>query len=59
MRQKITNKLISIGVPASFKGFTYICDAMEIYAQDESYLQGKTCKMYKKIAEKHKITYQC
>lgn len=53
MRKKTIDALIELGVPANMKGFHYICDAMEIYAADETYLTAKTCRLYQEIAEKH------
>lgn len=56
MRKKIENALIELGVPANFRGFAYICDAMEIYAEDESYVTSKKIVLYDKIAKKHDTT---
>lgn len=50
MKQHTVNILLSIGVPASVKGFTYICDAMELFDTDSYYINGKICALYHKIA---------
>lgn len=56
MRKKAVNALIEMGVQANLSGFGYICDAMEIYAQDESYITSKKMALYKRIAEIHNST---
>lgn len=53
MRKRTVDALIEMGVPANLSGFHYICDAMELYAQDESYILSGTTVLYKKIAEMH------
>ena len=58
MRKKIENALIELGVPANLRGFAYICDAMEIYAEDESYVTSKKIVLYDKIAKKTRYNSQ-
>lgn len=53
MRKRTADALIEMGVPANISGFHYICDAMEIYARDESFLLSGTTDLYKMIAEMH------
>lgn len=57
MRKRTVDALIEMGVPANISGFHYICDAMELYAQDESYILSGTTALYKKIAEMHDTTW--
>ena len=44
------------GVPASIKGFTYICDAIELFDTDPYYPDGKICSLYFEIARLHETT---
>lgn len=53
MRKKTIDVLIELGVPANLLGFQYICDAMEIYAKDESHVVSKQMTLYQKIADMH------
>ena len=57
MRKKTVDALIEMGVPANLSGFYYICDEIEFYAQDESYILSGTTALYKKIAELHDTTW--
>ena len=41
MKQNTVNILLELGVPAGIKGFTYICDAMELFDTDPYYADGK------------------
>lgn len=41
MRDKTIDVLLQMGVPASIKGFTYICDAIELFDTDPYYPDGK------------------
>lgn len=52
----IVNILLSVGVPAGTKGFTYICDAMELFDSDPYYADGKICVLYHEVAKKHNTT---
>lgn len=58
MRKKVAKELIKMGIPMNLKGFHYICDAMEMYEQDNEYITSNTCILYQKIAEKNGTTYQ-
>lgn len=57
MRKKTIDALIEMGVPANIRGFDYICDAMEIYFEDESYVTSKRRELYDRIADKHGTTW--
>ena len=48
MRDKTIDVLLQMGVPASIKGFTYICDAIDP--------DGKICSLYFEIARLHETT---
>ena len=50
MKQNTVNILLELGVPAGIKGFTYICDAMELFDTDPYYADGKICALYHEIA---------
>lgn len=52
MEERTIAALIEMGIPANLKGFDYICDAMRIYAQDESYVTSKRIALYERIAKK-------
>ena len=56
MRDDIVNVLLSIGIPARVKGFTYIYDAMELFDTDPYYSDGKICALYADIAKKRGTT---
>lgn len=56
MKKDIADILLSIGIPAGVKGFTYICDAMEIFDTDPYYSDGKICALYHEIAHKRDTT---
>lgn len=57
MKKKASDALIELGVPANLKGFFYIIDAMEIYAQEEDYILSGTTVLYKKIADMYSTTW--
>lgn len=42
MRDKTIDVLLQMGVPASIKGFTYICDAIELFDTDPYYPDEKS-----------------
>ena len=46
MRDKTIDVLLQMGVPASIKGFTYICDAIELFDTDPYYPDGKSATLY-------------
>ena len=55
MRDKTIDVLLQMGVPASIKGFTYICDAIELFDTDPYYpyiIHGFAVK----VAESHIVT---
>lgn len=56
MEERTIAALIEMGIPANLKGFDYICDAMRIYAQDESYVTSKRIALYERIAKKRGTT---
>ena len=56
MDMNIVDVLLSIGIPAGTKGFTYICDAMEIFDKDPYYAGGKIGVLYHEIAKKRDST---
>ena len=56
MDMNIVDVLLSIGIPAGTKGFTYICDAMEIFDKDTYYAGGKIGVLYHEIAKKRDST---
>ena len=56
METNIVDILLSIGVPAGTKGFTYICDAMEMFDKDPYYAGGKIGVLYHEIAKKRDST---
>ena len=51
MQNDVVDVLLSIGVPAGVKGFSYIYDAMLIFDEDAYYRGGKICALYEEIAE--------
>lgn len=55
MDMNIVDVLLSIGIPAGTKGFTYICDAMEIFDKDPYYAGGKIGVLYHEIAKKETV----
>lgn len=56
MRDKTIDVLLQMAVPASIKGFTYICDAIELFDTDPYYPDGKICSLYFEIARLHETT---
>ncbi len=56
MKKDVVDTLLCIGIPASIKGFTYICDAMEIFDTDSYYTDGKVCALYHEIARRRDTT---
>lgn len=57
MRRKTEQLLLGIGVPADNRGFHFICDAMDIYESDESYIYGKHGELYRTIARKNNTSW--
>lgn len=56
MRDKVIDVLLDVGVPAGVKGFSYICDAIEIFDTDPYYAAGKMSALYIDIAKKNDTT---
>ena len=56
MRDNTMDVLLRIGIPASAKGLTYICDAIELFDTDPYYPDGKICSLYRDIAHRHNTT---
>lgn len=56
MRDDTMDVLLRIGMPASAKGLTYICDAIELFDTDPYYPEGKICSLYNDIAHRHDTT---
>ena len=56
MRDKVIDVLLDVGVPAGVKGFSYICDAIEIFDTDPYYEDGKMSAQYIDIAKKNDTT---
>lgn len=57
MKNRATNALIEMGVPANIKGFRYIVDAMCLF-EDEEYRDGKTMVLYWEIGKMHGVRAQ-
>ena len=55
MKNRATNALIEMGMPADIKGFQYIVDAMELFVNKEN-RTGKTTTLYADIAKMHNTT---
>lgn len=56
IREKTVEVLLKIGFNPATKGFKYICDAMELFNNDDV-RNGKTTELYNAIAEKNNDTY--
>lgn len=56
MKQKAINALLSMGMPASIKGFGYIVDTMVLFESNKEYYHGKTMNVYEKIAKQNNST---
>lgn len=56
MRETTMDVLLRMGMPASVKGFTYICDALELFDTDPYYPDGKICSLYADIAKRNNTT---
>lgn len=57
MKDYVIDVLMNIGVPAGIKGFTYICDAIELFNTDPYYPDGKISALYIDIAKKYHTTH--
>ena len=49
MRRRAEEALIKMGMPANIKGFRYITDIMEKYAEDDAWIYGKLTFLYEMI----------
>lgn len=56
LEAEVTRVLYDLGVPAYFKGYPYLKDAIVMVTSDMSYLGAITKSLYPKIAEKHGTT---
>lgn len=56
LEAEVTRMLYNLGVPAHFKGYPYLKDAIVMVISDMSYLGAVTKSLYPKIAEKHGTT---
>ena len=55
MKNKATNALIEMGMPADIRGFKYIVDAMQMF-EDKTVRTGKITTLYSEIAKLHDTT---
>lgn len=55
-RKRIEDALLEMGVPARLRGFTYICDAVELFSEDINMKMTK--ELYPRIGEKNGTTPQ-
>lgn len=58
MRRKTEQLLLEIGVPADSRGFHFVCDAIDMYESNESYIYGKHTDLYRAIAKKNNTSRQ-
>ena len=56
LQLKITDSLISLGVPAHILGFDYLREAISLVICDRSYIQSLTTRLYPEIAKKFDST---
>ncbi len=54
--QYLTNQFASIGIPASFKGYRYLLDAIMLVSQDNAWLNGVTRGLYPTVARANRTT---
>ena len=57
IKEKATNCLLEIGVPANLQGFKYMRDAILYIVRDPRYKRGVTKRLYPMIAEKYEVTW--
>lgn len=50
-KNAIAEKLLMLGMPANVLGFRYICHAIYLARNDESYLSLMTKRLYREVAE--------
>lgn len=56
IKEKATNCLLEIGVPANLQGFKYMRDAILYIVRDPRYKRGVTKRLYPMIAEKYEVS---
>lgn len=55
MRRKIENRLLELGIKPNLKGFSYICDSVEMIT-DDTVPKHKMMYLYEVVAKKNKTT---
>lgn len=55
MRRKIENRLLELGIMPNLKGFSYICDSVEMIT-DDTVPKYKMMYLYEVVAKKNKTT---
>lgn len=58
MKNKATNALIEMGMPADIRGFKYIVDAMQMF-ESEEWRYGKILNLYHAIGSKNNVPDSC
>ena len=58
MKNKATNALIEMGMPADIRGFKYIVDAMQMF-ESEEWRHGKIFALYHAIGNKNNTSDSC
>jgi len=53
IEQKVTDIIRKIGIPAHFKGYYYVREAILLVIENDDFLRGVTTKLYPLIAENH------
>jgi len=56
MEQRVTDIIKGIGIPAHFKGYYYVREAVLLVVENDELMEGVTTKLYPLIAEKHGTT---
>jgi len=56
IEQKVTDIIRKIGIPAHFKGYYYVREAILLVIENDDFLRGVTTKLYPLIAENHNTT---
>lgn len=59
MRRKATDVLLKIDMPAGYKGFEYIVDVMQLYCEDEDWIDSKIMLVYGEIAKRNNTRDIC
>ena len=55
MRRKIENRLLELGIKPNLKGFSYICDSVEMIT-DDTVPKHKMMYLYEVVAKKNNTT---